>query len=76
MATPMRYQTKYKNEVGEIITQLVDGDSWATVVNNLISLQDVAEVVSVRNLRDMSLSEPVQTKLRKRSTWDRMTNGG
>jgi len=76
MATPMRYQTKYKNEVGEIITQLVDGDSWATVVNNLISLQDVAEVVSVRNLRDMPLSESVQTKLRKRSTWDRMTNGG
>jgi hypothetical protein len=70
----MRYQTKYKSDGGVIKTELVDGLSWSDVVNHLITLPDVAEIVSVKNLRDVPLSEPVQTRTRKRSTWDRMTN--
>jgi hypothetical protein len=53
----MRYQGKFKT--GEVKSQLVNGESWIEAVNHLLESPNIAEILSVKNLRDVPLSEQI-----------------
>jgi hypothetical protein len=56
----MRYQAKFKVGGREVKTQLINGENWADAVNTLLDRPNVVEVLSVKNLRDVPLSEHLQ----------------
>jgi hypothetical protein len=55
----MRYQARFKSRWGEVKTQLVNGESWIDAVNHVLDFQNVTEIISVKNLKEIPLSEQI-----------------
>jgi hypothetical protein len=67
----MRYQAKWKTDTGEIKTEILESDSWATAVNTVAGYQNLSEVLRVRNVIDVPPYEPVEVKRYKKSAWEK-----
>jgi hypothetical protein len=55
----MRFACKLKNRCGEIKRQLLGGDCAIDVITRLLDAPNIAEIISVKNIKDIPLNEQI-----------------